>query len=153
MKLKQCPLFSLSCMSVCLETGYRVHLLIQEPKYIATMSCKHQYTFIIFRAAKMCHFLSFNTTLIINIYHSIINITDSFCLVQGIFQPSIPLTHTDAKHNYVSIIHINHIFHQCYLTNKTSVPQEKQLSPLRKKQRVENLERKKKTSLVPIYGL
>ena len=90
-------------------------------------------------------FLSFNTTLIINIYHSIINITDSFCLVQGIFQPSIPLTHTDAKHNYVSIIHINHIFHQCYLTNKTSVPQEKQLSPLRKKQRVENLERKKKT--------
>ena len=78
-------------------------------------------------------FLSFNTTLIINIYHSIINITDSFCLVQGIFQPSIPLTHTDAKHNYVSIIHINHIFHQCYLTKQDKCPPRKTTQSVTKK--------------------
>ena len=92
-------------------------------------------------------FLSFNTTLIINIYHSIINITDSFCLVQGIFQPSIPLTHTDAKHNYVSIIHINHIFHQCYLTKQDKCPPRKTTQSVTKK--VESRKSRKKT----IYGL
>ena len=95
-------------------------------------------------------FLSFNTTLIINIYHSIINITDSFCLVQGIFQPSIPLTHTDAKHNYVSIIQINHIFHQCYLTKQDKCPPRKTTQSVTKK--VESRKsRRKKNNLLSAY--
>ena len=101
-------------------------------------------------AALMNPFFFFNTTLIINIYHSIINITDSFCLVQGIFQPSIPLTHTDAKHNYVSIIQINHIFHQCYLTKQDKCPPRKTTQSVTKK--VESRKsRKEKKNLLSAY--